>query len=141
MAKKINAKEKHLRCFRRCIGRFAWERTFPANCLIRSANCLSENLGGITYRLTWHRIMPPSTDGLTNSEVTGCFAGNRAVQRQISLSPLRGDPSTGGAEQSALDSPERSVRNRTQSLRMKRTSLNTILRKDLRLHPYRIQVR
>ena len=44
-------------------------------------------------------------------------------------------------EQSVLDSPERSVRHRLQSLGLKRASLHTILREDLRLHSYRMQVR
>ena len=42
-------------------------------------------------------------------------------------------------ERSVVDSSERSVRHRAQSLGLQRTFRKTILRKDLRLHPYRIQ--
>ena len=42
-------------------------------------------------------------------------------------------------ERSVVDSSERSVRHRAQSLGLRRTFRKTILRKDLRLHPYRIQ--
>ena len=68
------------------------------------------------------------------------FTGNRAAadltryaQRRLDFRQVE--------QQSVLDSPERSVMHRAQRLRLKWTSLNAILRKDLRLHPYRIQVR
>ena len=48
MAKKINAKEKHFRCFRTWIGRFAWKRTFPANRLIRPELCSRARLTVLT---------------------------------------------------------------------------------------------
>lgn len=41
---------------------------------------------------------------------------------------------------SVKQSPKRSVRRRGQYLGLKRTSLHTILKKDLRLHPYRVQI-
>ena len=44
-------------------------------------------------------------------------------------------------ERSALESPERSVRHRPQSVGLKRASLHTILCEDLLVHPYRMQVR
>ena len=95
MTKKTNAKEKHLWCVLTWIGRFAWKHTFPANRLIRPANCLSENSAEITERPTWHQIVAPSTDGSTISEVTGCFAGNRAAADLVLSAQWR--PPAGGA--------------------------------------------
>ena len=54
---------------------------------------------------------------------------------------VRSEEALRQVEQSVPDSPERFEKRRAQSLRPKRTSLHTILRKDLRLHPYRMQVR
>ena len=54
---------------------------------------------------------------------------------------VRSEEALRQVEQSTLDSPERSVRHRLQSLGLKRASLHTILREDLRLHPCRMQVR
>ena len=51
--KKDECKKQHVWSVLTRIWRFAWKRTFPANRLIRPANCLSENLAGITERLTW----------------------------------------------------------------------------------------
>lgn len=43
-------------------------------------------------------------------------------------------------EDSVAHSPKRSVRRRSQCLGLKRSSLHNILKKDLHLHPYRLQV-
>ena len=44
------------------------------------------------------------------------------------------------AESSVLESPKRSIRHRGQALGISRSSLHRILKEDLRLHPYRLQL-
>ena len=90
------------------IGRFAWKRTFPADRLASPADCLTENPAGITERLAWHQIMPPSTNGRTPrsqavSQETGQGSGRpRSVRSEKALRQVE--------QQSVLVSPERSVR-------------------------------
>ena len=108
----MNAKEKHLWCFRTWIGRFAWKRTFPADLLVSPADCLTENPVGITERLAWHQIMPPSINGRTSrcqavSQEKEQGSGRpRSVRSEEALRQVE--------QQSVLDSSERSVRHRAR---------------------------
>ena len=99
----------------------------------------------LVRKLGWdHRKAHLAPNNATINRWINEFRGDRLFRRkQDSGRPrsVRSKETPRQVERSALDSPERSVRHWAQSLGLKRTSLNTILRKDLRLHPYRIQVR
>ena len=68
-----------------------------------------------------------------NSKEPGCFAGNRTGQWQTSLGPLRGGPPAGRAAVRP-GRPGEVCKAPSSRFGLKRTSLNTILREDLRIH-------
>lgn len=99
----------------------------------------------LVRKLGWdHRKTHLAPNNATINRWVNEFRGGRLFLRKRGSArsrSVRSEEDIRQVEQSVLESPERSVRHRAQSLGLKRTTLNTILRKDLRFHPYRIQVR
>ena len=106
-----------------------------------SSKSLDQTRQLLVRKLGWdHRKARLAPNSGTINRWVNELRGDRLFRRkQGSGRPrsVRSEETLRQVEQSALDSPKRSVRQWAQCLGLKRTSLNTILRKDLRLHIYR----
>ncbi|GBP20083.1 hypothetical protein EVAR_13855_1 [Eumeta japonica] len=84
--------------------------------------------------------MRPALDSLEN----GSRSLKRPVQRWKNQNPgvqgLRKRSKTDSVTQSVRDNPDLSIRKRAVALNVHRSSLFRILHKDLKLHPYKIQL-
>ena len=106
-----------------------------------SSRSFGETRRLLDRKLGWdHRKTLLAPNNATINRWVNEFRGDRLFRRKQGSGRPRsvrsGEALRQVEQQSVLDSPERSVMHRAQSLGLKRTSLNTILRKDLFHHPY-----
>ena len=117
----MNVKRKAFKMLSGVDKAFCVETCISMKLFDQTCRLLAKKSAGITGRPALHQITPASTDGSINSKVAHCIAGKRAAAY-----PAR---SAQRVEQIGI------------GIELKQISLHTILRKDLRLHPYRMQVR
>ena len=133
----MNTVISRLRCF-------LISKTFCVEAYI-STKSFAQTRRLLIKKLGWgHRKVQLAPSNATISRWVAKFRGGKLFQRKKGSGRPRSVRSKEVATevaQSVQQSPEWSLRHRAQSLGLKKSSLNTILRKDLHLRPYRMQVR
>ena len=99
----------------------------------------------LVKKLGWdHRKTSRAPSNATINSWVAKFRDGRLCRRRPGSGrprSLRSEAMVKKVAESVQKSPERSLRHRAQSLGLKKSSLNSILKKDLNLRPYRIQIR